>query len=263
MVYVIWFQCLEVWLDAMELKWSKLLVANVKPLYMRLSHCVRLSSPLSLHFASAPHETRLSQSPLSLCRMSVCISVSLLRPASLFEQRRLSHAHALWTVFLADTDAVRGFSSARLGYLPTITFRLSWNTYFAISYLVCRLQGHSRDKYSTILECHRFLSIQKSENQVTMHIYILKVKQSRYRPGVVQRVPGSWGSQISWQRHRVVVRLSALRTARLYPQEMHLALIPVRGCVDPKVIVRPEGLCHWKMPMTPSGIEPANFSFVA
>jgi len=81
-------------------------------------------SPLSLHFASAHHETRLSQSPLSLCTMSVYISISLSRPASLFEQRRFSHAHALWTAFLADTDAVRGFSSARLGYLPTITFRL-------------------------------------------------------------------------------------------------------------------------------------------
>ena len=34
-----------------------------------------------------------------------------------------------------------------------------------------------------------------------------EVKQSRYRPGVAQRVPGSEGSQISWQRHRIVVRL--------------------------------------------------------
>jgi len=32
-----------------------------------------------------------------------------------------------------------------------------------------------------------------------------KVNQSRYRPGVAQRVPAS--SQISWQRHRLVVRL--------------------------------------------------------
>ena len=38
-------------------------------------------------------------------------------------------------------------------------------------------------------------------------------KQSRYRPGVAQRVPGSWGSQISWQRHMKVVRLLALRKA--------------------------------------------------
>ena len=55
---------------------------------------------------------------------------------------------------------------------------------------------------------------------------VKKVKQSLYRPTGFQEVEAS-GFKDS--RHIVVVRLSALCTGHVYPQEMFVVLISVRG----------------------------------
>jgi len=56
-------------------------------------------------------------------------------------------------------------------------------------------------------------------------------------------------------------RLSVVRTDSLY--QLFLVLISVTGGVDPRAVVRPEGLGQLKIPMTPSRIGPAAFRCVA
>jgi hypothetical protein len=67
---------------------------------------------------------------------------------------------------------------------------------------------------------------------------VAKVKLSHYRPGQALGVPGGWGSRIS--------RQSALEGGKFVSPTHRPPLppgkIPVRGWVDPRATMRPEGL---------------------
>jgi hypothetical protein len=60
----------------------------------------------------------------------------------------------------------------------------------------------------------------------------------------------------------MVVWLSDLHTGNLYPQNIFLVLTSIRGLVEPTAIVRPEGFCQLKIPVTPLEIEAATFRLV-
>ena len=59
------------------------------------------------------------------------------------------------------------------------------------------------------------------------------------------------------------VSLLALRTGRLYPQEMFLVLIFNKVWVDPRAMVRSEGNKSLENTVTPPGIDPGTVRLVA
>jgi len=59
-----------------------------------------------------------------------------------------------------------------------------------------------------------------------------------------------------------MVSLSVLGTGCFYPPGNIPGAHLFRGSVNPRVIVRPGGICQWKIPITPSRREHVTFRLV-
>ena len=92
---------------------------------------------------------------------------------------------------------------------------------------------------------------------------LCKVKEPRKRPGVAQRVPGGLGSQVSWHSAREGGGVVSLTYRSPLPPGMFLVFIFTRGWVDPRAMVRSEGIMSLKNPVTPPGIDPGTLRLVA
>jgi hypothetical protein len=91
----------------------------------------------------------------------------------------------------------------------------------------------------------------------------VKIQQSRYRPGVAQRVPGGLGSQISCHSAREGGEVVSLKHRPPLSPRMFLALIFTRCWVDPRAMVGSEGNMSLTNPVTPPGIDPETVRLVA
>jgi hypothetical protein len=143
---------------------------------------------------------------------------------------------------------------------------VSWYTHSVSARDILRKKYTHLDVSSVYWNVHFFhLRSEKGIADFYWNTYRLRQlkKLSRYRPGQALGVSRGWGSRISRQSPHEGSKVVSPTHRPSLPQKGFLVLISVRGWVDPRATMRPVGLSHWNIPVTPSGIEPATFRLVA
>ena len=106
-------------------------------------------------------------------------------------------------------------------------------------------------------------TLSSSLQYVPKFVILVKVKQSHYRPGEALRVPVGWGSQISRQSAHEGGKVVSPTHRPPLPRRKYTWYSFLLDWVDPRATVWPEGLCQWKIPKIPTGIEPATYRIEA
>ena len=102
-----------------------------------------------------------------------------------------------------------------------------------------------------------------SEKPLTFSFRV-KLKHNHYKPEQALRFSGVWGSQIPRNSaHESGKFVSPTQRMPLPPWEYSWYSFLLESKSNPRVIVRPEGLCQLNIPVKQSGFEPATFQLVA
>jgi hypothetical protein len=145
----------------------------------------------------------------------------------------------------------------RISEQTAIIYLYSINWLVFITEMECVYCAVETERLSIIHNIHHLYRVNHYTLLVSMHctdvnpcsriINLKKVKQSRNRPGVAQRVPGGLGSQISWHSAHEGGEVVTLTHRPPLPPGMFLVLIFTRSWVDPRAKVGRKEIRRWKI----------------
>jgi hypothetical protein len=112
--------------------------------------------------------------------------------------------------------------------------------------------------------CSFIAYLTKMSVKKNLYCPVITAKQSLFRPGKTLTVSEGWGSQISRQSaHEGGKVINPTQRPPLPLRKYSWYSFLLEAELNPGTRDGPEGLCQWKIPMTPSGLEPATFRLVA